>query len=135
MQYSPNDLKKLAQLHPDLRKVFMEVARISTMPFVLGEAGRSVAQQKKNIAAGVSWSMNSRHIIAPDGLVYALDVMPSGPNGKASYSWPLYYPFAKIVKQAAANVKVPVEWGGDWKTNKDGPHWQLPWKLYSGKGK
>jgi len=27
-------------------------------------------------------------------------------------------------------VKVPIEWGGDWKTFKDGPHFQLPHAKY-----
>ncbi|HCB7677349.1 TPA: M15 family metallopeptidase, partial [Escherichia coli] len=25
---------------------------------------------------------------------------------------------------------IPVEWGGDWKTLKDGPHFQLPHGAY-----
>ncbi|WP_049613866.1 M15 family metallopeptidase, partial [Yersinia pekkanenii] len=28
------------------------------------------------------------------------------------------------------DVGVPIEWGGDWKTLKDGPHFQLPHKEY-----
>lgn len=128
------DLAKLQLLHPDLRKVIMECARITTVPFTIGETARTVAQQKKNIAAGVSWTMHSRHIIAPDGLVYAADIMPTV-GGKATWSWPVYYKLAPIMKQAAKNVGVLVEWGGDWKKNKDGPHWQLPWQQYPGKGK
>jgi len=27
-------------------------------------------------------------------------------------------------------VGVSVEWGGDWKSFKDGPHYQLPWAKY-----
>jgi peptidoglycan L-alanyl-D-glutamate endopeptidase CwlK len=34
------------------------------------------------------------------------------------------------VKAAAANEKVPLVWGGDWRAFKDGPHWELPWKFY-----
>ena len=29
-------------------------------------------------------------------------------------------------------VGVPIEWGGDWRTFKDGPHFQLPWGKYPG---
>jgi peptidoglycan L-alanyl-D-glutamate endopeptidase CwlK len=36
------------------------------------------------------------------------------------------------MKAAAKAEKVPVEWGGDWTTFKDGPHYQLPWKSYPG---
>ncbi|MBI4921848.1 MAG: M15 family metallopeptidase [Devosia nanyangense] len=102
------------------------------MPFSVNETARSVAQQQKNVAAGVSWTMKSRHIKAPDGRVYAADLIPLV-DGKATWSWPVYHRFAPIVKQAARNVGVAVEWGGDWKKSKDGPHWQLPWAKYSGK--
>jgi peptidoglycan L-alanyl-D-glutamate endopeptidase CwlK len=41
-----------------------------------------------------------------------------------------YKELAAVVKQAAQAVGVPIEWGGDWKTFLDGPHFQLPWKEY-----
>ena len=31
---------------------------------------------------------------------------------------------------AAANLGTPIEWGGDWVSFKDGPHWQLPHAEY-----
>ena len=37
---------------------------------------------------------------------------------------------AYAVKQAALDVTVMVEWGGDWKHFKDGPHFQLPHRIY-----
>ncbi|WP_438012572.1 M15 family metallopeptidase [Psychrobacter raelei] len=49
-------------------------------------------------------------------------------NGAISWDWNDYYPLAKAVKQAAKELNVRVEWGGDWEKFKDGPHWQLPWK-------
>ncbi|WP_205671764.1 M15 family metallopeptidase [Acinetobacter bereziniae] len=30
------------------------------------------------------------------------------------------------MKQAAKELGIEIEWGGDWKKFKDGPHWQLP---------
>ncbi|WP_139238526.1 M15 family metallopeptidase, partial [Yersinia ruckeri] len=41
-----------------------------------------------------------------------------------------YEQIAAAFKQAAKDVGVPIEWGGDWKTLKDGPHFQLPHKDY-----
>lgn len=32
---------------------------------------------------------------------------------------------ADAVKAAAAQLNIPVEWGGDWVSLKDGPHFQL----------
>jgi peptidoglycan L-alanyl-D-glutamate endopeptidase CwlK len=34
------------------------------------------------------------------------------------------------MKDAAEQLGIQLEWGGDWKTFKDGPHFQLPWKDY-----
>lgn len=131
MQLSAGDLAKLSCLHPDLKKVILEAARITTIPITIGETKRSVAQQAKNIAKGVSWTMHSRHIQAPDGYVYAADIMPVV-NGKASWNWSVYYRLAPIIEQAAKNMGVVVEWGGAWKKTPDGPHWQLPWATYPG---
>ncbi|MBO0346023.1 peptidoglycan-binding protein [Roseibium sp. CAU 1637] len=36
------------------------------------------------------------------------------------------------MKQAADELGVPVEWGGDWRSFFDGPHFQLPWPAYPG---
>jgi peptidoglycan L-alanyl-D-glutamate endopeptidase CwlK len=50
--------------------------------------------------------------------------------GKVRWDWPLYHRLAAAVKQAAAAEGVPIEWGGDWKRFRDGPHWQLPRREY-----
>ena len=59
---------------------------------------------------------------------------PAMIGGEVRWDWPLYHKLAKIVKSAAADEKVPLQWGGDWRAFKDGPHWELPWKFYP-KGK
>ncbi len=41
-----------------------------------------------------------------------------------------FYPIARAMKAAAQAEHVTVEWGGDWRTLKDGPHYQLPFALY-----
>lgn len=127
-----NDRALLKGVHPDLVKVIEQAARITTIPFKITEGLRSIAQQKKNVAKGVSWTMNSRHLTG-----HAVDLVPMvdiDGDGKVSageqYSWPIYYKLGPIIKQAAKQVGVPVEWGADWKKNKDGPHWQLPFKQY-----
>lgn len=132
MKLSDAQLKRMARAHPDLQKIIKRAAEITSVPFTILQADRTLAQQKANVAKGVSWTMRSRHLIGPDGMVYAVDIAPLA-GGKVSWSWPLYHKLAPIIKQAALDVGIPVEWGGDWKKNKDGPHWQLPWKLYPGK--
>lgn len=128
---SPAQRAKLKGVHPDLVKVVNRLAEISPMPFVILETVRTLAAQQKNVKKGVSKTLRSRHI--PDmnesKMCCAVDIAPMH-EGKASWAWPLYYKLAPLVKQAAKDVGVPVEWGGDWKSFKDGPHWQLPWGKY-----
>ena len=46
------------------------------------------------------------------------------------WDWPLYERLAVAMKMAAQEVGVPLEWGGDWRSFKDGPHFQLPWQTH-----
>lgn len=121
---SQKSLNILATVHPDLQKVVKRAIQITPIDFTVMEGIRSVEQQKKNVAKGVSQTMNSRHLTG-----HAVDLVPLS-NGKISWDWPLYFKLEKAVKQAAKELNVPIEWGGDWKKFKDGPHWQLPFDKY-----
>jgi len=46
------------------------------------------------------------------------------------WDWPLYDTIATSMKMAARELGVPIEWGGDWVSLRDGPHYQLPWESY-----
>jgi peptidoglycan L-alanyl-D-glutamate endopeptidase CwlK len=37
-----------------------------------------------------------------------------------------WHTLAEVVKATAQRLEVVVEWGGDWTSFKDLPHWQLP---------
>ena len=110
----------LRGVHPDLVKVIRRAIQISKIDFKVLEGVRSVARQRELVKKGASQTMKSRHIHG-----FAVDIAPFV-EGQVRWDWPLYYTLAATVKQAAKDVGVPVEWGGDWKTFKDGPHWQLP---------
>jgi peptidoglycan L-alanyl-D-glutamate endopeptidase CwlK len=125
---SASSVEKLKAVHPDLVRVVKRAATMSSIDFTVMEGTRSVAQQKLNVAKGVSSTMNSRHIPSK-GVAHAVDLVPIV-AGKASWDWAVYNKLAPIVKEAAKIENVPIEWGGDWKTFKDGPHFQLPFKQY-----
>ena len=115
---------RLSGVHPDLVRVVNRAIEISTVDFAVLEGVRSKVRQEQLVAAGASTTMNSRHIT---GHAVDLGAMVSG---TVRWDWPLYFKVADAVKKAAAELKVPIEWGGDWKKFKDGPHFQLPWKEY-----
>jgi peptidoglycan L-alanyl-D-glutamate endopeptidase CwlK len=125
---SAKSLGKLVGVHPDLVRVVKRAATLSTVDFCVMEGVRTVAQQKLNVAKGVSTTMNSRHI-PTRGFAHAVDCPPVV-NGKVSWDWKDYYKLEPFFKHAAALENVPIEWGGDWKTFRDGPHWQLPFAQY-----
>ena len=124
MKLLPGDIVKLAGVHKDLRKVIEYHLQYGTIPIDIIEGMRTLATQRKYVARGASKTMRSRHLTG-----HAIDIAPMI-DGKASWAWPLYYPLAKEIKAAAKAVGVPIEWGGDWTSFKDGPHWQLPWSKY-----
>lgn len=126
--------KLLKVVHPDLVRVVRRLAADWNDPdtgFVVTCGGRSVADQKIMVAKGASTTMRSRHVIAANGYAHAVDLACTI-HGAVKWDWPLYAKLAVAVKAAAAAEKVPVEWGGDWKKFKDGPHFQLPWAKYPG---
>ena len=121
-------LSRLEGVHPDLVRVVKKAAAMSDLDFTVLEGMRTQERQKELMANGATKTMNSRHLTG-----HAVDLAPMI-GGKISWDWPLYNRLAKIVKAAAAAENVPITWGGDWRTFKDGPHWELPWKQYP-KGK
>ncbi|WP_245680676.1 M15 family metallopeptidase [Veronia pacifica] len=68
--------------------------------------------------------MNSRHLTG-----HAVD-LGAWVSGEVRWDWPLYYRIADAVKAASIELGIPIEWGGDWKSFPDGPHFQLPWAEY-----
>ncbi|MBK9496700.1 MAG: M15 family metallopeptidase [Xanthomonadales bacterium] len=120
---------KLTGAHPDLAKVIERAAALSSIDFTVLEVTRTLARQKELVAKGASKTMKSRHLPGVDGKSRAVDIAPLD-GGQVSWAWPLYHKLAVVIKQAAKEVGVPIEWGGDWRSFKDGPHWQLPWAQY-----
>lgn len=121
---SSRSLARLEGVHPDLVRVVRRAAATSDLDFTVLEGLRTEARQRQLFREGATRTMNSRHLTG-----HAVDLAPML-DGKVSWDWPLYHRLAKIVKAAATAEQVPIQWGGDWRTFKDGPHWELPWKQY-----
>lgn len=116
--------QRLKGVHPDLIKVVERAIEITTIDFTVLEGLRTPERQKTLKEAGASQTLNSRHITG-----HAVD-LGAFVDGQVDWSWPLYHEIAKAMKSAASELSIPIEWGGDWRTFKDGPHWQLPRKEY-----
>lgn len=131
-KFSQASLDKLKGVHPDLVAVMHRAIATTPIDFKITEGLRTYERQKQLVAAGASTTLRSRHLTghAVD-LVPLLDVDNDGVMETwEMYHWPLYHRLAPVIKQAATDLRIPIEWGGDWKRFKDGPHWQLPWSSY-----
>ena len=116
-----DSLSKLSGVHPDLVKLVNRAIEITPIDFRVLEGLRTKERQAQLKAEGKSKTLKSRHLTG-----HAVDIAPIV-NGEVSWDWDDYYPLAKAVKQAAKELGIRIEWGGDWTSFKDGPHWQIPW--------
>lgn len=126
--------KRLKGVHPDLVRVVRRCAadwRDKTFTWIITCGPRSIEEQRLLVKKGASQTMRSRHIPAKNGFAHAVD-FGAIIGGKYRGDWPLYHKIAAAMKAAAKAENVPVEWGGDWKTFRDGPHYQLPWSTHTG---
>ena len=123
-RFSQRSKNRMAGLHPDLIAVFNLAIQRTPIDFAVIEGMRTLARQKELVTKGASKTMNSRHLTG-----HAIDVAPLE-GGQVSWAWPLYHKLAPVIKGAADELGVDLDWGGDWSSFKDGPHWQLSWDTY-----
>lgn len=115
---------RMAGIHPALEKVIERAIEITPVDFAVLEGLRTLHRQKELVAAGASTTMNSRHLTG-----HAVD-LGAWVAGEIRWDWPLYHQIAAAVKEAAKELGVQIVWGGDWKTFKDGPHFELDRRYY-----
>lgn len=144
-------LKELDGVHPDLVAVVKRAIELSVQDFAVHDGIRTMEEQKKYVEAGVSKTLDSRHLSG-----HAVDLVPYI-NGKLRWEWEPLYRIADAVRFAAKELGVPLRWGGAWdisftdstgtpeelvaeyvarrkKAGKsaflDGPHFELPRSKY-----
>jgi peptidoglycan L-alanyl-D-glutamate endopeptidase CwlK len=122
--FSQRSENNLHGVHPDLVRVVRRALALSDVDFGITEGLRTPERQRQLVAAGKSQTQNSRHITG-----HAVDVF-AYPTSGGSWEWKYYAQISTVFKQAARELNIPIEWGGDWKTLKDGPHFQLPHRDY-----
>lgn len=115
---------KLEGVHPDLVKLYLEVEKVSPVKLMVIQGLRTKAEQKKLVAMGKSQTVNSRHLTG-----HAVD-FGCMVNGKLTWEYKYYEQVGAVFKKVAKNLGIPIVWGGDWKTIKDGDHIELDRKVY-----
>lgn len=115
---------RMTGIHPALAEVVERAIEITEVDFAVLEGLRTLHRQEELVAAGASTTMNSRHLTG-----HAVD-LGAWVSGEIRWDWPLYHKIAAAMKQAAKELGVQIVWGGDWKTFKDGPHFELDRRYY-----
>ena len=121
---SRRSLERMQGIHPDLAKVVMLAIQLTEVDFGVTEGLRTIEKQREYFAKGASKTMNSRHLTG-----HAVDLV-AYIGSEVRLDWPLYHKIADAMKRAANSLGVPIVWGGDWRTFKDGPHFELDRKQY-----
>jgi peptidoglycan LD-endopeptidase CwlK len=120
-QLGNRSLQNLSGVHPDLVAVVKRAIELTEQDFTVLEGIRNINRQRELVKTGKSTTMNSRHLTG-----HAVDLAP----WPISWEWEGFYPIADAMKAAAEELDVNLEWGGDWKSFPDGPHFQLSRKTY-----
>ena len=115
---------RLEGVHDDLVKIVERAIEITSVDFGVSEGLRTRERQEQLVAKGASQTMNSRHLTG-----HAVDLV-AYIGSQVAWDWPLYHKIAHAMKEAASELDIPLEWGGDWRTFPDGPHFQLPRASY-----
>lgn len=122
--FSKRSVDKLQDVHPDLIKLFTEAIKDSPCDFGITEGRRALIRQRELVTDGKSRTMNSRHLTG-----HAVDIAVFI-GGEINWEFKHYTAVADHIKKVAATMNIPIVWGGDWISFKDGPHFELRRKEY-----
>lgn len=124
-------MEDLKEAHPLLQKLVAEVTkRYPTLRFRVLDARRGRVEQEEAFKKKRSKAHfgQSPHNYTP---AIALDIVPLPLDWKDLGS---FKKLATYFIKVAAELKIPISWGGNWKSFKDYPHYELtPWSVYARK--
>lgn len=117
--FGTKSAERLAQVHPDLQKVFNQAITDSPLDFTITQGLRTKEQQKALFDAGKSQTMNSRHLTG-----HAVDIAVIK-DGEITWDIKHYRIVTDHIKKVAKELDIPIVCGIDWVSFVDGPHVEL----------
>jgi len=130
-KFSNRSKSRLNTCHVDLQKLFNEVIKEKDCAILEGK--RSAKRQYELYLNGKSQldgvMKRSNHQVTKESpLSYAVDVMPYPIDWEDLKG---HQEFADFVFKKAKQLDIKIKWGGNWKSFKDNPHWELDRKHYA----
>ena len=121
MSFSLSQRSKTRMEGVDSRLVRLveQAIKETTVDFAVTEGLRTPERQQQLVNDGFSHTMKSKHLTG-----HAVDLVAII-DGKVSWEKQHYPEIAKAMKKAAADQKINIRWGGDFKSFFDGPHFEL----------
>lgn len=129
--------QKLAGVHPKLVAVVERAIQISKQDFMVTCGVRTLAEQqalydqgRKTAGPIVTWTMNSRHLPAADGLGHAVDLAPFPVDWDDTSKFDA---IADAMLAAGKELGTKIRWGADWDSDgnrreareTDSPHFEM----------
>lgn len=103
--------QNLQGVHPKLVDVVERAIKHTSQDFSVLEGVRTIERQRELVRRGASQTMNSKHLVQPDGYAHAVDLVPY----PLSWDWEQFYPIADAMILAAKELDVHLRWGGNWR--------------------
>lgn len=104
----PKSRAELIGVHADLVRVVTRAIEISATDFTVHDGKRTIEEQRRFVARGVSKTMDSKHLQGR-----AVDLVP-WIEGKPRWWWPQIYQIAAAMLTAARELNVQILWGCVW---------------------
>lgn len=123
--FSAKSVGKLSGVHNDLQRVMLASIPNSPLDFGITEGLRTKERQQELFNSGKSQTMRSRHLTG-----HAVDIAVFI-DGKPNWDFKNYQLVADHIKAKAKELNIPIVWGGDWTSFKDGPHFELDRSKYA----
>lgn len=121
---------RMIGVHEDLKKVVRLALSYSPHDFGITSGKRTAKEQLALYRDGKSncdgYVVFSRHQSG-----HAIDFVAYDENGRVTWDMKYYKAIADAFKRAANELDVPIVWGGDWTSIKDGPHIELNKAVYA----
>lgn len=114
--------QSLSGVNRDLVSVVELAIKLTSQDFMVIEGIRNINRQRELVAAGKSKTMNSRHLTG-----HAVDLCPYPVDWEDAEK---FVAISVAMKEAAKELGIKIEWGGDWKNGWDKPHFELSRKDY-----
>ena len=118
-KFSERSKAKLKTVDIRLQNLMNMAIKESPYDFSITEGIRTLKRQKELLAQRKTKTLKSYHLTgkAVDIAVWI--------NGEVTWDFKYYKEVANHIKGVARKLGYVITWGGDWKTFKDGPHFQI----------